>query len=122
MNFKSQEIRFIKNALYVWTIGQIILHFSLFFLSISLSVFISAITSIPLRYYFYGKNVFGLNKPSFGTAKKFLILSILIWILNTVGTKYVHSFGLNKNISAIIMIPFIASISFFMQKYYVFKK
>ena len=122
MNFNSQEIRFIKNALYVWTIGQIILHFSLFFISISLSVFISAISSIPLRYYFYGKNVFGLNKPNFRTTIKFLIVSILIWILNTFGTIYIHSLGLNKNFSAIIMIPFIASISFFMQKYYVFKK
>lgn len=121
IDFNSQKIKFIKNALYVWTLGQIILHISLLFLSIALSVFLSNLSSIPLRYYFYGKNVFGLEKPNTKTAFKFILSSILLWKLNTLGTYFVFSFGFNKNISALIMIPFIASASYLIQKRYVFK-
>tara|TARA_B100000212_G_C27255182_1_gene481975 strand:- start:119 stop:487 length:369 start_codon:yes stop_codon:yes gene_type:complete len=122
MIFDSQKIIFIKIAIFVWTINQIILHLSLLFLPISISVLISNIFSFPLRYYFYGKNVFYLNKPNIITANRFIIFSFLLWSINTIGTNYIYQFGFNKNISAIIMIPFVASISFLMQKYYVFKK
>ena len=121
LNLSSQEIKFIKNAIYVWTIGQIILHFCLLFLSIATSVFLSNLSSLPLRYYFYGKNVFDLEKHNVRTSIKFIFSSIILWILNTLGTSLIHSFGLNKNISALIMIPFVAWVSFFLQKNYVFK-
>ena len=121
MLIDRQKVRFIKNAIYVWSIDQIILQLNLLFLPIALSVFLSNICSIPIRYYFYGKNVFDINKPDFKTANKFIIFSFSLWFFNTIGTTFVYNFGLNKNISAAIMIPFVASISFILQKYYVFK-
>ena len=121
INFNNQKIKFIKNALFVWTIEQIILHLSLLILSIPISVLISNFIYVPLRYYFYGKNVFGKKRSSSNSIYKFLFSSVLLWTLNTSGTSFIHLFGLNKNISALIMIPFVASISFITQKYFVFK-
>ena len=121
-NLNSQKLRFLKNAIYVWSISQIILHVFLLFLSIPISVFLSNISSVPLRYYFYGKNVFGLDNSNFQTILKFIFSSILLWIINTSSISFIVNFGFNKNISALITIPFVASISYFMQKYYVFKK
>ena len=120
-NWNTQQIKFIKNALLVWSIDQLILHFSLLFLSIPVSVFLSNCISVPLRYYFYGKNVFGNKKSTAKKIAKFLFGSVLLWSLNTLGTSFIHFLGLNKNISALIMIPFVASISFITQKYFVFK-
>ena len=122
LNFNSQKFRFVKNAIYVWSLGQIILHIFLLFLSIPISVFLSNISSVPLRYYFYGKNVFGLENSNFQTILKFIFSSILLWIVNTLSISFIVNFGFNKNISALITIPFVASISFFIQKYYVFRK
>ena len=122
LNLKSKKIRFIKNAIYVWSLGQIILHIFLLFLSIPISVFLSNIFSVPIRYYFYGKNVFGIDKSNFKTILKFIFTSILLWILNTLSISFIFNFGFTKNISALITIPFVATISYLIQKNFVFKE
>ena len=118
---KNQKIKFVKNALWVWTFTQIILHVNLLFLSIPWSIFISNCFYIPLGYYFYGKNVFGLKKFNNNALKKFILLTITSWFLNTYATSLVHSFGINKNLSAFIVMPFLVCFSFLAQKYAVFK-
>ena len=122
MIIDHQKKNFVKTAIFVWSLNQIILHITLLFLPIPISVFISDFFAVPLRYYFYGKNVFNLKNPDFNTALKFIVFSFSIWFLNTLGTSIIHHFGINKNISAVFMIPFLASISFLLQKNYVFKK
>lgn len=121
MIFDEQKKSFIKTAIFVWSINQIILHINLLFLPIAISVFISNICSVPIRYYFYGKNVFNLKNPDYRTGKKFMIFSICLWGINTLGTSIIHNSGINKNISAILIIPLVASVSFLLQKNYVFK-
>ena len=121
MFFDNQKKSFLKMALFVWSINQLILQVNLLFLPIGISVFLSNISSIPIRYYFYGKKVFFLEKPDLSTAKKFIFFSITLWGINTFGTSLIHNFGINKNISALLMVPFVASISFLIQKNYVFK-
>ena len=122
MIIDHQKKNFVKTAIFVWSLNQIILHITLLFLPIPISVFISDFFALPIRYYFYGQNVFNLKNPDFNTAQKFIIFSFSIWSINTLGTSDIHYFGINKNISAIFMIPFLASISFLLQKNYVFKK
>ena len=117
----NQKVKFVINAFAVWISTQVALHVSLLFFSIPLSVFISICFYIPLGYFFYGKNVFGLNKFSKESLKRFIILTLLTLLLNTIGTSIVHSLGVNKNLSALIITPFLATISYLMQKYYVFK-
>ena len=121
MILNKQKINFIKNALLVWVTSQLILHVSLLFLSISLSILISNCFYIPMGYYFYGKNVFNVKRIELKSAHKFISFSILLFILNTLATSFVHSNGYNKNISALIILPFLASISYLAQKYFVFR-
>ncbi len=122
MVIDHQKKIFVKTAIFVWSLNQLLLHIALFFLPIPISVFISDFFAVPIRYYFYGKNVFNLKNPDYNTAQKFIIFSFSIWSINTLGTSIIHNFGINKNISALFMIPFLASISFLIQKNYVFKK
>ena len=122
MIIDNEKKIFVKTAIFVWFLNQIILHITLLFLPIPISVFISDLFAVPIRYYFYGKKVFNLKKPDYNTSQKFIIFSFLLWSINTLGTSFIHNFGINKNISAAFMIPFLASISFFLQKNYVFKK
>tara|TARA_Y100000739_G_C20252765_1_gene304104 strand:- start:72 stop:488 length:417 start_codon:yes stop_codon:yes gene_type:complete len=117
----NQKINFILNALIVWTSSQVVLHICLLFFSIPISVFISICFYIPLGYFFYGKNVFGINKFSRKSAKRYILLTFLTLVLNTMGTSLIHSFGINKNISALIITPFLAVFSYTFQKYFVFK-
>ncbi len=121
MFFDDQKKNFLKIAIFVWSINQLILHINLLFLPIAVAVFISNICSFPIRYYFYGKNVFNLKNPNYRTVNKFIIFSISLWFINTFGTSCIHNIGINKNVSAVLMIPFLASISFLIQKNYVFK-
>ena len=122
MIIDHQKKNFLKTAIFVWSLNQIILHITLLFLPIPISVFIGDFFAVPIRYYFYGKNVFNLKNPDYKTSQKFIIFSFLIWSINTLGTSVIHNFGINKNISTVFMIPFLASISFLLQKNYVFKK
>ena len=117
----DQKIRFLKNAVIVWSSTQILLHVSLLLLPISWSVFISNCFYVPLGYFFYGRNVFSVYKFKNSYFQKFVILSIVNWFLNTFGTSFVHSYDINKNLSAIIVMPFLAAFSYLTQKYVVFK-
>ncbi|MBW3071761.1 hypothetical protein CU321_07035 [Prochlorococcus marinus str. MU1412] len=119
--FSNQKVRFLKNAVIVWSTTQILLHVSLLFFPISWSVFISNCFYVPLGYFFYGRNVFGVYKFKNSYFQKFVLLSIINWFLNTFGTSLVHSYNINKNLSAFIVMPFLAAFSYITQKYIVFK-
>ena len=100
--FSSQKVKFVKNAILVWSATQLILQISLLFFSIPLSVFISTFFYIPMGYFFYGKNVFGYKKFNKLSLQKFILITFLLWFLNTTLTSIVHSFDINKNLSAIL--------------------
>ena len=54
------------------------------------------------------------------TPLKFIIFSIILWLINSTGIYFINIFIDNKNISAILVIPFIALISYTIQKKYIF--
>lgn len=90
--------------------------------SVTAATLISQLINTCLGYAIYGKIVFrvqGLrhHRPIF----RYLMLMTTMWILNTVGIELGEATGIHKNLAAAGLVPFLAVLSYFCQKYWVFK-
>ena len=101
---------------------NIILQILLFLVSTLLATIISQIFNFIIGYYFYGKKVFKINKLDKFFFKKYLLLALTLWMLNFGLIQSFFYFGVNKNISALLLIPFLALFSYYCQNKFVFKK
>ena len=101
---------------------NISLQILLFLVSTLLATIISQIFNFIIGYYFYGKKVFKVNKLDKFFFKKYLLLALTLWMLNFGLIQYFFYFGVNKNISALLLIPFLALFSYYCQNKFVFKK
>ena len=102
-------------------ITNIILQISLLFLPTLFATVLSQLVNFLIGYYLYGKKVFNVTKLNNFIFKKYLILSVILWLLNFCFIELFFLYGLNKNLSAIIIIPFLVSLSYLSQKYLIFK-
>tara|TARA_Y100000589_G_C27192781_1_gene645481 strand:- start:1336 stop:1737 length:402 start_codon:yes stop_codon:yes gene_type:complete len=119
--FGIKQKKFILNAIAVWFISQIVLHTLLIVLNIGIATVTSSLIYIFIGFKFYGENVFDMKKYSNFVFIKFFILTIFLWFGNFFGIHFFNSIFNNKNFSAILMVPILAIISFFVQKNFVFK-
>ena len=74
-------------------------------------VFLCLFTSFIIKY-LLAKSKTTLNNLS---------ISIIAWILNYFVIEFFFNYGINKNLTAILIIPILVYFSFLSQKYYVFK-
>ncbi len=74
-----------------------------------------------IGYYLYGKKVFRVRKMSINNFISYFLLTILLWNMNWKLIEHFHSFGISKNIVSLLIIPFLALISYVTQKYIIFK-
>ena len=88
----------------------------------STDTFLSQLINMVLGYIMYSKLVFK-NKNLFNKnfIFKYLLLMSIIWLINSFCINILVLIGIIRNLSALILIPFLANISFLMQKYFVFK-
>ena len=101
---------------------NISLQILLFLVSTLLATVISQIFNFLIGYYFYGKKVFKVSKLDKFFFKKYLLLALTLWMLNFGLIQSFFYFGVNKNISALLLIPFLALFSYYCQNEFVFKK
>ena len=113
-----------KRLLIVGSINTLItnsfLQLLLLVTNISLATFVSQLISMFVGFYLHGKFVFGNSQFSFIKFFKYFLFAFLLWILNWSGIFVISSYGINKNLSALILIPFLASISYLIQKNKIF--
>ena len=121
LQINGQKRLFILIGFLNFLITNAVLQISLLFLSTFASTIFSQTVNVVIGYFYYGKKVFKLNKLSNQVFKKYLILAIFIWSLNFFSIQLFFNFGVNKNITAVAMIPFLVLISYLTQKYFVFK-
>lgn len=121
--FQTQK-RFIFFGLLNFFSTQIILAFLLLFFPIYISTLICQIANISIGYYLYSKFVFSVkNKSSIKIIILFISYAILVWLVNWFLIYFIYLyFDINKNISAIIILPFLVLISYLVQKNIIFKK
>ena len=99
-----------------------VLHLLLLVIPIYLATIASQISNLIIGCYLYGKKVFKMNNLTYKELSKYILLASFNWILNYVSIKVLYENGINKNLAAILNIPFLVLISYFFQKKYIFVK
>ena len=117
----KQKKLFVFFGFFNFLITNAVLQISLLFLPIYFSTILSQLINFLIGYYLYGKKVFKVNKLTNLAFRKYFVLAFIIWILNFALIRSFYYFGVNKNISALLVIPLLVLISYFFQKRYVFK-
>lgn len=102
-------------------ITNITLQILLLFLPTLFATVLSQLVNFLIGYYLYGKKVFNIAKLNSFIFRKYLILSVILWLLNFGFIELFFYYGMNKNLSAIIIIPFLVSLSYLSQKYLIFR-
>ena len=118
----NQKKLFLFFGIFNFLVTNVVLQISLLLIPIIIATILSQIVNVIIGYYLYGKKVFKLKTLNIKVFKKYLLLSLLLWIMNFALIQSFFYFGINKNLAAFIVIPLLVSISFFCQKYFVFRK
>lgn len=118
---KGEKRLFLAFGFFNFLITNITLQVLLLVIPIIFATFISQFVNLIIGYYIYGKKVFKLNKLNKFVFKKYFLLSFILWLLNFVLIQSLFFYSVNKNLAAIFIIPFLVFISYFSQKYLVFK-
>lgn len=118
---KGEKRLFLAFGFFNFLITNITLQVFLLVIPIIFATFISQFVNLIIGYYIYGKKVFKLNKLNKFVFKKYFLLSFILWLLNFVLIQSLFFYSVNKNLAAIFIIPFLVFISYFSQKYYVFR-
>ncbi len=112
--------RFLIFGLFNVLSANIILQILLRYLQTSLATLISQIFGMILGFFLYGKFVFRNSSLKVFTLIKYIFSTFFIWILNWSGIYFLSIGGINKNIAALLLIPFLAFVSYSLQKKKVF--
>ncbi len=101
-------------------VTNLVLHLLLLVITIFLATIISQITNLIIGFYLYGKKVFKMNNLTYKELSKYILLASFNWIMNYVSIRFMYENGIQKNLAAILTIPFLVLISYFFQKKYIF--
>ena len=113
---------FLVLGIFNMLVTNIILQILLVMVPTSVATIISQIFNFLIGYYLYGKKVFKVKKLDKFFLKKYLFLALTLWILNFGFIESCFYFGVNKNLTALLLIPFLALFSYICQNKLVFKK
>ena len=121
-NFKinKQKKLFIFFGFFNFLITNAVLQISLLFTPILFSTILSQMINLLIGYYLYGKKVFKLNKLNNLVFSKYFLIALILWFLNFTIIRSFFYFGVNKNITALFVIPILVMISYSFQKRFVF--
>ena len=120
--FKNINYRFIVFGIFNVFLSNIILQILLLQTSSIIATFFSQLINFFIGYYLYGTKVFRLKKLRIENFIKYFLLVLFLWNINWILIEFFHSFGFSKSIIALVIIPFLALISYISQKFIVFKQ
>tara|TARA_Y100000991_G_C21934666_1_gene332414 strand:- start:209 stop:613 length:405 start_codon:yes stop_codon:yes gene_type:complete len=115
-------LSFIYFGFFNTLLTNLILQLLLLFTPTIFATLMSQIFNFNFGYYFYGKKVFGIKSLKNIYFLKYILLNVIIWNLNWIVINNINSYNISKNIASLILIPFLALISFVFQKRFVFSK
>ena len=118
---KGEKRRFLIFGIFNFFITTITLQVLLLIIPTIFATIFSQLVNLIIGYYLYGKKVFKINKLDNLVFKKYLILSLILWLLNFAIIQSFFYVGVNKNITAILIIPLLVAISYLSQRKFVFR-
>ena len=117
---ENKKFLFIFYGILNTFLTNILLQITLFFFPIIFSTLISQIFNLNFGYYLYGKKVFKVKNLRKKQYLKYVSSNFIIWNINWIVISTLNSYNISKNLAALIVIPFLALISFMYQKYFIF--
>lgn len=121
LKINGEKRLFLIYGIFNFLITNIVLQISLLLIPTLIATILSQIVNLILGYYIYGNKVFKFNRLNNLVFKKYLFLALFLWLLNYSLIQSFFFYGVSKNLTAILIIPFLVFISFLSQKKYVFK-
>ena len=120
-NFDRSKKLFLGYGILNFLITNFILQISLLIMPTLLATVLSQLTNLIIGFYIYGKKVFKFKRLNNFVFKKYLFLGLILCLLNFGFIQLFFYYGVNKNLTACIIIPLLVIISYLTQKNYVFK-
>ena len=118
---KGEKRLFLTFGILNFLITNLVLQISLFLIPTLFATVLSQTVNILIGYFLYGKKVFKLKELNKFVFRKYLLLALILWMLNFFLIQSLFYVGVNKNITAICVIPLLVIISYLTQKNFVFK-
>ena len=118
---KDEKRLFLTFGILNFLITNLVLQISLFLIPTLFATVLSQTVNILIGYFLYGKKVFKLKELNKFVFRKYLLLALILWMLNFFLIQSLFYVGVNKNITAICVIPLLVSISYLTQRNFVFK-
>ena len=100
---------------------NLVLQVSLLFLATGVATLIAQFCNMTLGFFLYGKKVFQVARLQNRFAVRYFLSSVVLWFCNWAGIACLASFGLPRNFAAVALIPFLAALSYSLQKLVVFR-
>lgn len=119
--FKGKKKLFLVYGILNFLATNIILQILLLIIPTFFATVLSQIVNLFIGYFLYGKKVFKFKKLNKFVFKKYLFLAFILWILNFALIQCFFNIGVNKNVTAILVVPLLVAISYYSQRYFVFK-
>ena len=118
---KGKKKLFLIYGILNFLVTNIILQFLLLIIPTFFATVLSQIVNLFIGYFLYGKKVFKFKKLNKFVFKKYLLQAFILWILNFALIQFFFNIGVNKNVTAILVVPLLVAISYYSQRYFVFK-
>ncbi len=118
---KGEKRLFLLFGIFNFLITNFALQLLLLLIPTLLATAISQIVNLIIGYNVYGKKVFKFKKLNTFVFRKYLFTASILWLLNFGFIQSLFYFGINKNLTAILIIPLLVVISYLSQKYFVFR-
>ena len=118
---KGEKRLFLTFGILNFLITNLVLQILLFLIPTLFATVLSQTVNILIGYFLYGKKVFKLKELNKFVFRKYLLLALILWMLNFFLIQSLFYVGVNKNITAICVIPLLVIISYLTQRNFVFK-
>ena len=118
---KGEKRLFLLFGILNFLITNVILQILLLLIPTLFATIISQTVNVLIGYFLYGKKVFKFKELNKFVFKKYFFLASILWMLNFVLIQSFFYVGVNKNITAISIIPLLVIISYLSQRNFVFK-
>ena len=101
---------------------NLVLQGLLLVLGTGLATFLSQLLNVGLGFVLYGKRVFRVERLQKRSALSYALMALGLWWCNWAGITLLASWGLSRNLAALLLIPVLAALSYTVQKLVVFRQ
>ena len=121
--YRYEKFRFLFYGFINTVLSNIILQILLVISSVSLATFLSQFSNLLVGFYLYGMKVFNIKKFSSHKLYIYCLLAFISWQLNFILIIFLNEkINISKNLSAILVLPILATWSYLIQKIFIFNK